>query len=76
MTEIVKFLFHTLYIHEQIHMYLVKIYNIIIIKITFPCILFQGKLIGSEFDHTELPSVAIVTHYDSFGLAPVSMQVM
>ena len=75
MTEIVKFCF-ILSIYMYRYTYLVKNYNIIIIKITFPCILFQGKLIGSEFDHTELPSVAIVTHYDSFGLAPVSMQVM
>ena len=35
---------------------------------------FQGRLIGDGIDE-QLPTVAIVTHYDSFGIAPVSTAV-
>ena len=31
----------------------------------------QGKLVGAGFEQ-DLPSIALVAHYDSFGLAPVS----
>ena len=35
---------------------------------------FQGRLIGDGIDE-QLPTIAIVTHYDSFGIAPVSIAV-
>lgn len=31
----------------------------------------QGRLVGEGIDE-QLPTIAIVTHYDSFGIAPVS----
>lgn len=34
--------------------------------------LFQGKLVGFG-NEDQLPTIAIVAHYDSFGVAPVSL---
>lgn len=31
----------------------------------------QGRLVGDGIDE-QLPTIAIITHYDSFGIAPVS----
>ena len=31
---------------------------------------FQGRLLGEGIDE-QLPTIAIVTHYDSYGIAPV-----
>ena len=33
---------------------------------------FQGKLTGQGIEE-QLPTIAIVAHYDSFGIAPVSV---
>ena len=41
------------------------------IKSLWYCKLGQGKLVGAGFE-PDLPSIAVVAHYDSFGLAPVS----
>lgn len=35
----------------------------------------QGKLTGKGIED-QLPTIAIVTHYDSFGIAPVSMNLL
>jgi len=34
------------------------------------CLMLQGKLAGFGMEE-QLPTVAIITHYDSFGAAPV-----
>jgi hypothetical protein len=33
----------------------------------------QGRLVGDGIDE-QLPTIAIITHYDSFGIAPVSFR--
>ena len=35
----------------------------------------QGRLVGDGIDE-QLPTIAIVTHYDSFGIAPVSIRIL
>ena len=35
---------------------------------------FQGKLTGSGIEE-QLPTIAIVAHYDAYGVAPVSISI-